>query len=401
MSRFRLTGLLVGLLALGAAASCAGCGNSLAPVAASRSAASVALRASPELAYAAATSQATWAVLPMGAPSGPNEFWQLFLLAPAQRQWALDTPPDIATNGAIELAGFAGTSIVTGIRPSLYLAFSPVSLTSDAGKQWTAGPPAQGLADVPDALAATPGGGRLLALDKAGQVSTASSAGSAWTPVVSQKTLAGTPAGRRCGLAGLTAVAYSPADAQLVAGDCTHQGVAGIFSRSASGWRAIAPALPPALADSQIQVVRLVTASGQTASPAAPPQTLALLRAVTGSHADLIAAWLGANGSWTTSAPLSIGDSAVRTSAFSASGGVAAVLSSGRAEVLSGPSGTWQQTPLVPAGRAVTIALPATGAPEALAATAGVLTVWQLGDAGSRWEKVQTVKVPIQYGSSS
>ena len=45
------------------------------------------------------------------------------------------------------------------------------------------------------------------------------------------------------------------------------------------------------------------------------------------------------------------------------------------------------------------LALPAGSSPEALAATGGVMTVWQLS--GARWVKAQTIKVPIQYGSSS
>jgi hypothetical protein len=36
---------------------------------------------------------------------------------------------------------------------------------------------------------------------------------------------------------------------------------------------------------------------------------------------------------------------------------------------------------------------------QALAADGGTLTVWQV--TGGRWAKVQTIKVPIQYGSSS
>jgi len=391
MSRFRSAGLLAGLLALGTAVSCAGCGSSGGPATASPAATPPAAAAA-EPAYSEATSKATWAVLPMGASSGPNEFWQLFLLTTGRPQWALDTPPDIATNGALELAGLSGASIVTGVRPSLYLAFSPVSLSADGGQEWAAGPPAQRLADVPDALAATPGGGHLLALDEAGEASSTTSAGTAWTPLVTEHALASTAAGRACGLTQLTAVAYSPAGVQLLAGDCGEPGVAGIFTASAGGWHAAGPMLPPALASSRIRVLRLVTTSGQTT---------ALLLAVSGSHADVVSAWLGADGAWTISAPLSIGAASVRTTAFGASGAVAAVLSSGHGEILTGPGGSWQQTPLVPAGRAVTIALPADGQVDALAATGGVLTVWQLGDAAAQWTKAQTVKVPIQYGSSS
>ena len=51
---------------------------------------------------------ATWATVPMGAASGPDEFWQLFRLPAGGSRWALETPPDIATNGAILLAARAG-----------------------------------------------------------------------------------------------------------------------------------------------------------------------------------------------------------------------------------------------------------------------------------------------------
>ena len=52
---------------------------------------------------------ATWATVPMGAVTGPNEFWQLFRLPAGSSRWALETPPDIATNGAILLAGQGGS----------------------------------------------------------------------------------------------------------------------------------------------------------------------------------------------------------------------------------------------------------------------------------------------------
>jgi len=391
MSRHRLATSLAGLLTLTAAAFSAGCGSSAAPPAGSRPAAR-GTAAANELAYSQATSQATWAVLPMGATSGPNEFWQLFLLPAGRAQWALDTPPDIATNGAIELAGLSGTSIVTGVRPSLYLAYSPVSLTRDDGRVWAAAPPAEGLADVPDALAATPGGDSLLALDEAGQTSIASSTSTSWTPLVTARALASTAPGRACGLSQLTAVAYSPGGERLLAGDCDQPGVAGIFTRTAGAWRAAGPVLPPGLASSRIQVLRLVTAEGRTT---------ALLQARTGRRTELMTAWLGTGGTWTTSAPVSIAGAAVRSTAFGPSGGLAVVLSTGHAEILSGLGGSWHQTPLLPAGRAVTMALPAGDRPDALTATGGILTVWQLGDHGTRWTTAQTVKVPIQYGSSS
>ena len=52
---------------------------------------------------------ATWATVPMGAAAGPDEFWQLFRLPAGSSRWALATPPDIATNGAILVAGQSGS----------------------------------------------------------------------------------------------------------------------------------------------------------------------------------------------------------------------------------------------------------------------------------------------------
>ena len=108
---------------------------------------------------------ATWATVPMGAASGADLFWQLFVRPAGGSQWSLQTPPDIATNGAIVLAapamgGDGGTgakTLVAGVRPSLDLSFSPITRTSDLGQSWATQPPQSGLADVPDALAAAPG----------------------------------------------------------------------------------------------------------------------------------------------------------------------------------------------------------------------------------------------------
>ena len=108
---------------------------------------------------------ATWATVPMGAASGADLFWQLFVRPAGGRQWSLQTPPGIATNGAIVLAapdttansGTGATALVAGVRPSLDLSFSPITRTSDLGRSWATQPPQSGLADVPDALAAAPG----------------------------------------------------------------------------------------------------------------------------------------------------------------------------------------------------------------------------------------------------
>jgi hypothetical protein len=378
---------LLGAVAAGAAL-CAGCGSTPAPAPVS-----VSPRPSSALSLAGseATSQAAWAVLPMGAASGPNQFWQLFRLTAGTREWALETPPDIATNGAPAIGGLSDATLVAGVRPSLYLAFSPVSRTSDGGQNWSAGPPAQGLASVADALAATPGGSQLLALSRTGQVSAAASfAAAGWTNLVTTRALAATAAGRACGLLRLTAVAYSTSGGPMLAGDCGRTGVPGIFVRAGAGWNGGGPSLPRSLAGARVQVLRLVTGTAGTT---------ALLQADGRSGTQLIAAWRASDGRWSVSPALSLSGSGPLTTGFGPAGSVAVVLTSGRAAMLAGPGGSWQQTPRLPAGRDVTIALPGHGPAEALVPAAGTLTVWQLD--GSSWVKEQAIKVPIQYGSSS
>jgi hypothetical protein len=393
-------GLLSGRGAVAAVALlCAGCGSaapagSAAPPPISPPPAAPAAAGALSLAGSQASSSAAWAVLPMGAPSGPNEFWQLLRLAPGAAGWALATPPDVATNGALAL-GLSGTSLTAGVRPSLYLAFSPVTRTADGGQHWSAGPAAAGLAGVPDALAVAPDGSELLGLDRSGQVATATPGGTGWAAVTSARSLAGTAAGRACGLTRLTAVAYSPAAVPLAAGDCGRPGIAGIFARDGATWRAAGPPLPAALAGPRVRVLRLAATAGRTT---------ALLQAGT----ELIGAWLGPQGQWAVSPPLAAGagvagagvaGAGVATTGLGASGALAVTLPGRRGEILSGPGGSWRPVPPLPAGRTVIIALPAGGGPVALAATGGTLTAWAIG-AGTGWTRVQTLKVPIQYGSS-
>jgi len=40
------------------------------------------------------------------------------------------------------------------------------------------------------------------------------------------------------------------------------------------------------------------------------------------------------------------------------------------------------------------------GAVDALAVSGGKLTVWRLAAAAAGWSKIQTINVPVQYGSS-
>ena len=345
----------------------------------------------PTLASSVTSGDATWVTLPMGAPSGPNQFWELFTRSPSGRSWSLRTPPDIATNGALVLAIQDPRTLVTGIRPSLDLAFSPVTVTSNGGSSWSTVPPDPGLADLPDALAAT-ADARLIALDRDQQVQTAGP-GSSWTVLTTQKALAATAAARSCALSQLTAAAFTPAGSPLLAGTCGQAGVAGIFSYASGAWHLTGPPMPTALAGQHVQVVRLTkTADGD----------VALLETGSVGSVGLIAAWTGDGGQhWALSPVASMGGSYVASASFGPGGAVAVALSDGRGQTVAGPGASWQALPALPPGRAVVLVLPAGGGTEALAATGSTLTAWQLSGTPGRWTKTQSVNVPIQYGSSS
>ena len=332
---------------------------------------------------------ATWAAVPMGAASGANQFWQLFMLPSGGGQWSLQTPPDIATNGALILAGQAGQGIVVGERPSLYLTFSAITTTGDGGNTWATLPPVSGLADVPDALAAA-SGGRLIALSGNQQV-TVTGPGGGWATLTTRHALAATPAARACALTELTAAAYTPAGSPVLAGTCGHAGTAGVFAYAGGTWHQAGPGLPASLARQPVRVLRLSrTASGN----------VALLQAGTGPSASLLAAWTSDGQQWRLSPAFRLGGAYPVSVSFGSGGATAVVLSGHRGETLAGPGASWQALPPLPSGRTVTLALPATGT-DALTADGGSLTAWQLAPGSATWDRTQTIKVPIQYGSSS
>jgi len=186
-----------------------------------------------------------WATVPMGAPSGTEP-----VLAAIHTYWTrqplgLRTPPGVATNGALVLAGPGRQALITGIRPSLDLGFSPVIATRDGGGTWSSLPPERGFAAVPDALAAA-ADDRLIALDQDQAVRAAASQQASWITLTTRKALAAAAAGRRCALGRLTAVAHTPAGSPLPAGDCGRAGTAGVFTRQGGTWQLADPALPAA-----------------------------------------------------------------------------------------------------------------------------------------------------------
>jgi hypothetical protein len=378
-------------LATGVATLAAGCAS--AATAANRAATPAAPSGPPALQTSLVTAAGTWAVVVMGYAAGHNNFWQLFNRPALGTRWRLVTPPGVADNGGLALADAGGRSLITAFRPSQYLAFTPLTATSDDGRSWSSGNPIDAaLAGVPDALAAAPGGGQLLALLADGTARTAARGGLRWNTLTSQRSLAGTAPGRRCGLLALTAAAFSPSGMPLLAGACGHPGTAGIFARSGGGWRAAGPALPAALARRTITVLRLT----RTASA-----TVALLAARTGPAVSLLVAWSSGSGStWTLSPPVSLNGAHLASASFGPGGTSAIVLTGGRGQVIAGAGSSWRSVPALPAGTATLAPGPA-GAFDALAVHRGTLTVWQLTPGSAAWARTQAVNVPIQYGSSA
>jgi hypothetical protein len=335
----------------------------------------------------------TWAVVVMGGSAAQHDnFWQLFARPAGSAGWKLVTPPGVATNGGIAVAYLSRSSLIAGVDPNHNLTFSPLALTGDGGTQWTASNAiSPGFAQVPDALAAAPSG-QLLALTRSGDAMLARHAGSGWTTLASEKTLAATPPGRSCGLASLTAVAFTPTGTPLLAGTCTHHGTAGIFAAVGSSWRPAGPALPGSLADQQVRVLRL-TRTGST--------DVAVLLAGTQPSATLLAAWSGdGGGHWTLSPRLQLGTTQVLSTAFGAGGAVGVVQAGGRAQVANGPGAPWRLLPVLPAGT-LTLALGSAGTFDALAVHRTKMADWQLTHTSPvAWRQAQVVSVPIQFGSS-
>ena len=164
------------------------------------------------------TATGTWAVAVLGGSAAShNNFWQLFVRPAGTSKWRLVTPPGVASNGGLVVASPATGPVVAGFRPSQDLSYSPLATTSDNGTAWTPAILDAGLADVPDALAAAPAGGRLLALLTNGKADISGPHGTGWTTLASQHSLAGTPAATRCKPGSLTAAAFSPSGAPMLA----------------------------------------------------------------------------------------------------------------------------------------------------------------------------------------
>jgi hypothetical protein len=378
-------------LALAAATAAAGCG---ATASSARPAAAQARPPGPpSLATSLVTAAGTWAVAVLGGSAAQhNNFWQLFARPAGSQRWKLVTPPGVPDNGGLVLADAGGRSLITGFRPSQYLTYTPLTATRDGGQAWSSASPLDAvLANAPDALAAAPGSGKLLALLTDGTAKTAAPGSTTWSTLASQRSLAATPPGRRCDLQNLTAAAFSPAGVPLLAGACGHPGTAGIFAARHGTWQAAGPGLPAALARQNITVLRLTSTANRI---------VALLAAGTGPAASLLAAWTSGSGShWALSPPFRLNGAKLTSTSFGPGGTTAIVLNGNRGATVSGSGAPWRSLPPLPPGTA-TLAPGPPGAVDALAVHRITLTVWRLTPGSPTWRTSQTINVPVQYGSS-
>jgi hypothetical protein len=379
-------------LALASAALAAGCGG--AAPAARGPAAWAPPGGTPFLATSLVTRAGTWAVAVMGGPvASEDNFWQLFIRPAGTTTWKLVTPPGTADNGGLVLADGGTQSLITGFRPSQGLTYTPLTITRDDGRAWSpAGPLDAALADVPDALAAAPRSGNLLALLTDGTAEQAAPSYTSWTTLATQRTLAATAPGRRCGLQTLTAATLTPTGTSLLGGTCTHPGTTGIFADTGGTWHAAGPALPAALSGEQVQVLRLTSTADRT---------IALLAAGTGPAASLLGAWSSDSGShWVLSPSLRLNSAVVSSASFGTGGTAAIITTAGRGETITGAGSSWRLLPPLPPGTATLAPGPGRAA-DALAVHRGTLTVWHLAPGATAWAMAQAINVPIQYGSSS
>jgi hypothetical protein len=331
--------------------------------------------------------QAGWAVVEMGgSAASENNFWELFTRPAGSARWQLATPFGVASNGGILMTP-AGGGLVAGFGPSQDLTFSPLAVAASPGAAWSqnAAPVNPGLASVPDALASGPGG-QMLALTRGGEVLSGTADGAAWSRLATLRAIAGSQAGRVCGLAALTAVGFTASGAPEVGGACTRPGAAAIFVRQAGGWQAAGPAIP----GDRITVLGLTAHTGLIT---------ALLSARTASQAQVLAAWSASGtGKWTVSAAISARTGRPRSLQMWADGSAALVLADGQGMTIAGPGASWRPLPALPA-RTATLALGQAGQLQALTADGERFAVWQL--TAGVWRQAQRITVQIPYGSSS
>lgn len=346
----------------------------------------------------------TWAAVPMGHTNQLSEtFWQLFVLASGRGRWKLVTPPGVAANGGLSVGDGpsrpSGDNIVVGFVPSQRLGFSPLALSSTVGAKWAPETLPNGLAPVPQAVAAA--GATVVALvgsgDRSSVVTNRGAGSSQWTSVTTERELAVTAQGRRCGLTGITAVARRVLDVMVVGGACSSAGTVGLFLLSPhTPVRFAAPVvLPGAQRDGAVIVTRI------TWSPARTVNALVDHESSSGAR-QLYEVSVGTSSGVSAALALAAGRSLIATGTTPA-GGFFAVVDQGLHEVGdvirpgARAGAAWTRLPDLPTGTA-TLAFGSAGRVDALVAEGSRMVDYRLES--GKWRPAQVLHVPIAYGSS-
>jgi len=346
---------------------------------------------SAPLATSFATPAGSWAVVAMGHLDDPlNTFWQLFFRPDGATNWDLRTPPGVADNGGLVTTGASAGDLTVAFLPSEMLGFSPSAATADDGASWSPGVIPLAVAPLPDALGGAPDGVVWAVVRGGAGARVAGQVGPAgrWRTVTTGSALAATPAGRSCGLVAVTSVSVG-----AVGGSCTRSGVVGIFERAAGRWRLTGPWIGAGAGATTVLRLDLVDGA-ETALVAARrggSTSLVALRAVVGADR------------WAVSAPLALGRTGrLCSSGTDPAGGVVVVTGATgqacRSAAASTGGGQWRRLPVLPPGTAV-VSGGAGGLFDALSVHSTLFTDWRLR--ATRWVGVQSLRVPIQFGSSN
>lgn len=334
------------------------------------------------------TPAGTWTVLAMGdLDQANNTFWEAFYLPSNGGRWSLRTPHGVADNGGL-VAAVSGRHVTFGFRPSNQLEFSPLAVSTNRGTSYSPALIPAGLVDAPDALS-TSVSGHAAALTGT-QILTSGPAMSTWHALASGASLRASSSGQRCGVQRLTAVVVT-ATGVAIGADCTHSGVAGVFTTSGSTFLAAGPAVPSATAGATVDVARLVSFRHGLA---------ALLEMPTNAGATYQAAWLPTpSGSWTMGPTLVSGP--LVSAAVTSDGGFTIVTgrapSPRTAAYIEPAAPTWIRLADPPA-RTATVSMSGSRI-DALTVNDNTFIDYRL--TAGQWIAGQTIKVAVPIGSSS
>jgi hypothetical protein len=362
--------LAVAVAAVAAASGLASCGGSPAPSAA------------PPLAAGTTTSTASWVVVPMGQLGvADNTFYELFV--DRGGRWSLVTPSDVATNGGVVVA--PGATAVAGILPSGDLGFSPLAATRDDGATWSTGVLPAGLARSPDAVAVGAHGRVVAVLSPGGgSVVQGTTALGAFSTVARLASLAA-ESSRECRWTAVVAVAATASGGVLLGGACDASGESPVADLVGGRLRPLGLRVGPG---GPQRVLRLAaTSSGAVAL-------------VEGTAGSTLALATQAGRGWRVTPPLSLAGQLLLSSSIAGDGRAVVVV--------RGPAGPTARTaaagsgwsPLAPLPARTVVVVPQAVGFDAIAVHGSRLMVYA-SSAGATWRLIQTLLIPIPFGSSS